>query len=99
MSITVTIKVVDMNHHTHTIEMSNATSGYQLKTYIYNNICQSLTQHEMDLSYEGAVIANNQRLSEFNVTVGTCITFRQQKIDLDKVASIVAVNENDPISG
>lgn len=43
--------------------MSNATTGYQLKTHIYNHISQSLTQHEMELSYEGAVIANNQRLS------------------------------------
>jgi hypothetical protein len=53
----------------------------------------------MELSYEGAVIANNQRLSEFNVAVGACITFKQQKISLDKVANIVAVNEDDPISG
>jgi hypothetical protein len=53
----------------------------------------------MELTYEGATIANNQRLSEFNIAVGNFITFKQQKIGLNQVANIVAVSEDDPISG
>lgn len=94
-----TIKVIDMNHTTHTFQISRNTTGYELKTYIYTHLCQSLTQHEMELSYEGAVIANNQHLSQFNISVGTYITFRQEKIDLNKVANIVATHEEDPVSG
>lgn len=41
---TIVVKVMDINHNEHTIEISNFATGYQLKVRIYE-VSQSLTQH------------------------------------------------------
>lgn len=36
---------MDVGNAEHLIEVSNKMTGYELKTYIYERISQSLTQH------------------------------------------------------
>lgn len=42
---------------------------------------------------------NNQKLCDFNIAIGSILQFEQSKIDLNQVSKIVAVQEEDPISG
>ena len=66
---------MDVGNAEHLIEVSNKMTRYELKTYIYERISQSLTQHQMKLVYAGTEIHNNQKLSAFNLAVGNVITF------------------------
>ena len=51
----------------------------------------------MRLSYEGAELENNARLSEFNVAIGNELVFKQDKIMLSQVTELKVNNVEDPV--
>ncbi len=65
-------------------------TGKQLKSYIYQHLCQSLEVNEMSIYYEGTKIGNNQKLSDIHLVVGTQLKIIQGKIQIGEVANIIA---------
>lgn len=51
----------------------------------------------MRLSYEGAELANNAKLSDFNVAIGNELVFIQDKIALSQVTELKVNNVEDPV--
>lgn len=51
----------------------------------------------MRLTYEGAELANNARLSDFNVVIGNELVFKQDRIALNQVTELKVNNVEDPV--
>jgi hypothetical protein len=51
----------------------------------------------MRLTYEGAELNNNIKISQFNVVVGNMLVFRQEKINLNQVSKIIVHDIEDEV--